>query len=402
MSRVSFVTSFTLAVLALGACKPAPPPVPKSTPVAATPTPVPTPAPTPTPSPSPSPSNSVVAVLGYHRFENPPGDSLALASKDFEAQMQRLKDTGVTVISMADFLAWRRGEKRLPPRCAVITIDDGYISGYTEAWPILKKFGYPATLFVYTNYISSGGKSITWQQLAEMRDAGVEIGSHSVSHASLNARKGRTDAEYEAWLWNELKGSKDILEQHLSTPIRTHAFPFGTANEHVKAAGLKAGYEALFTVNPVKTYSNAPNADSVGRYIIDSTKPQVFELAANFGGSAAVLPASAAAVAQANTTAAAAPAAAAMLTQPLEGEVVKDSRPLIKANLAALGKIDPKSVEMQLSGFGMVPAQYDASTGLITFQPTQRIRERTCTVTVTALAGGKKVSTRWTFFVEAE
>ena len=352
---------------------------------------------TPTPLPTRAPSASSVAVLGYHRFENPPHDSLAIATREFEAHLQRLKDTGVTVISMGDFLAWRRGEKDVPPRSAVITIDDGYVSGYSEAWPILKKFGYPFTMFVYTNYIATGGKSVSWAQLAEMRDAGVEIGSHTVSHDRLTAKKGRTDADYDGWLTNELQGSKELLESRLGVKIRTLAFPYGLSNEQVKAAAAKAGYEAQFTVNGIKTQASAPAADSIGRYIVESTQPKIFEMAANFGSTPAPNAGSRAAV---SAMATAAPAAAAMITQPMEGETVQNPLPLIKANLAVLGKIDPKTVEMQLSGFGPVPAAFDPATGLITYQTTQKIRDRACTVTVTAMAGGKKVSTRWSFYVE--
>jgi peptidoglycan/xylan/chitin deacetylase (PgdA/CDA1 family) len=354
------------------------------------------PSPTPTPLPARAPSTSSVVVLGYHRFENPPHDSLAISTTDFESQMQRLKDTGVTVISMDDFLAWRRGEKEVPARSAIITIDDGYISGYSEAWPILKKFGYPFTMFVYTNYIGTGGKSISWQQLAEMREAGVEIGSHTVSHERLTAKrgKGRTEADYDAWLWNEVNGSREMLESRLGAHVRTLAFPYGLANEQVKAVAAKAGYQAQFTVNPIKTQLAAPAPDSIGRFIVESTQPKIFEQAANFGSSAPAAATTAMAAAQ--------PAAAAMITQPMEGETVPNALPLIKANLAVLGKIDPKSVEMQLSGFGPVPATYDPASGLISFQTTQKIRDRSCTVTVTAIAGGKKVSTRWSFNVEPQ
>jgi hypothetical protein len=132
---------------------------------------------------------------------------------EFEAQMQALKDQGIAVISMDDFLAWRHEQKSLPSRCALITIDDGYNVGYTVAWPILKNFGYPFTMFIYTDYVrggpKSGGGSITWEQLAEMRDAGVSIQSHTVSHPDLRRKKaGASQANYEEWLWNELHGSK--------------------------------------------------------------------------------------------------------------------------------------------------------------------------------------------------
>ncbi len=355
------------------------------------------PTPTPTPLPARAPSTSSVAVLGYHRFENPPHDPLAISTREFETQMQRLKDSGVTVISMDDFLAWRRGEKDVPARSAIITIDDGYVSGYNEAWPILKKFGYPFTMFVYTNYIGTGGKSISWQQLEEMQKAGVEIGSHTVSHDRLTAKKGkgRTDANYDEWLWNEVNGSKEMLQSRLGAPVRTLAFPYGLANEQVKAVAAKAGYEAQFTVNPIKTQHAAPAPDSIGRYIVESNQPKIFELAANFGG-AAPAPAATSAMAAAQ------PAAAAMITQPMEGETVQTPLPLIRANLAVLGKIDPRSVEMQLSGFGPVPATFDPASGLISYQTTQKIRDRSCTVTVTAIASGKKVSTRWSFNVEPQ
>ena len=95
-------------------------------------------------------------MLCYHRFEDKPKDGLATKAADFEAQMQALKDNGIIVISMEDFLAWRRGEKEIPEKAAIISIDDGYLSGYNVAWPILKKFGYPFTMFLYTDYIKGG------------------------------------------------------------------------------------------------------------------------------------------------------------------------------------------------------------------------------------------------------
>jgi hypothetical protein len=115
-----------------------------------------TPAPFATPVAAPVNLKSEVIVLCYHRFEDKPKDTLAINPADFEAQMQALKDSGIIVISMEDFLAWRRGEKAIPEKAAIISIDDGYLSGYNVAWPILKKFGYPFTMFIYTDYIKGG------------------------------------------------------------------------------------------------------------------------------------------------------------------------------------------------------------------------------------------------------
>ena len=147
-----------------------------------------------TPSPTASASPTPVAqgtnrtakfiVLLYHRFEDRPAQ-LVTTSNDFRAQMKALKDNGISVISMQDLLAWRKGEKAIPSKSAVITIDDEWNSQYYVAWPILKEFGYPFTLFIYTQWVATGGKAMTWAQLGEMRDAGVDLEAHTVSHHDL-------------------------------------------------------------------------------------------------------------------------------------------------------------------------------------------------------------------------
>src|SRR6202790_154519 len=125
---------------------------------------------TPTPTPAPAVDRSAkVIVFCYHRFEDNPRDSLAIAPAEFHDQMKQLKDDGIAVIPMKDFLAWRRGEKSIPSKSAVITIDDGYVSGFSVAWPILKEFGYPFTMFIYTNYVNVGGKWILWSRLKKRR-----------------------------------------------------------------------------------------------------------------------------------------------------------------------------------------------------------------------------------------
>ncbi|MGC2353707.1 MAG: polysaccharide deacetylase family protein, partial [Candidatus Udaeobacter sp.] len=129
-------------------------------------------------------------VFGYHRFvDKVRRPDTEITPADFEAQMKLLKDSGVTVIGMQDFLAWKRGEKNIPPRCAVITFDDGWKSQYEVAWPILKKYGYPLTLFIYTEGVRGGhfggGEAMTWEQLADMRDNGVDIEAHSETHQDL-------------------------------------------------------------------------------------------------------------------------------------------------------------------------------------------------------------------------
>jgi peptidoglycan/xylan/chitin deacetylase (PgdA/CDA1 family) len=326
-------------------------------------------------------------VLCYHRFEDNPRDALAIAPAEFRTQMQQLKDAGIQVITMKDFLAWRRGERSIPSKSAVITIDDGYVSGYSVAWPILKEFGYPFTMFIYTNYVNVGGKSITWAMLEDMRDAGVDIESHTVSHHDLrHAPKGQ---DYTTWLHNEIYTSKDILEQKLGIKIIAFAFPYGTHNEVVRKMALEAGYQALFTVYGQHMGIDAA-ADQLGRYAVESMHPDVFKMAVNFGANDGVAPG----------VEAMQLAAASMLTQPMNEEKISNSRPVIKANLASMGEVEPDSVEMRVSGYGVVPAKYDPQTKLVSYAFTQNLVPRTYTVILSAKVKGKRVETRWNFTVD--
>ncbi len=337
------------------------------------------------PAPAGAPTTeSQVVILGYHRFENPAKDSLAITPAAFRAQMQELKDAGLTVISMEDFLAWRRGEKNIPERAVVLTIDDGYNCTYHEAWPILREFGYPFTIFVYGNYISAGGRSITWEQLEEMRDGGVDIGSHSISHDNMVRPKRAGGQDYETWLNHELKGSKDLLEGKLGIPIKTFAYPYGVNNARVQEVGLGAGYEALFTVVGKKVGRDAPAA-AIGRYVIQSDKPEIFRMATRFGAAQGVV---------------AGAAGPGMAVSPAHGAVLAEAPAEIQANLGSLGKVDPKSVTLRVSGLGQVSPVFDPATGMLSYRPGDRLHHREIRVIASARIDGKKVDAVWSFRIE--
>ena len=348
----------------------------------------PTPVTVATPIPSPAIDRSArVIVLCYHRFEDRPKDQLAIAPAEFKTQMQQLKDAGIQVVAMKDFLAWKRGEKSIAPKSAVITIDDGYVSGYNVAWPILKQFGYPFTMFIYTNYINVGGKSISWAQLEEMRDAGVDIESHTVSHKDL--RRAPKGQEYNAWLHNELFASKQLLEDKLGIKIVALAFPYGTYNENVRKASQAAGYEAAFTVYGQHMGIDAP-ADLLGRYAVESMHPNIFKSAIEFNSSEGNQPG-----VESEQL-----AVASMITEPMNEERVANTRPTIKANLASMGAVESGSVEMRISGYGVVPATYDAQTKLVSYVFTQNLMPRSYTVILSAKVNGRRVETRWNFTID--
>src|SRR2546422_1846290 len=315
---------------------------------AAKPTPAPKAAATATPAPTVSKpvvdQTAQTIIYCYHRLVDKvryPGTEITPAV--FEAQMKQLKDAGITVISMQDLLAWKRGEKNIPPRCAVISFDDGWKSQYEVAWPIMKKFGYPFTMFIYTEGVRGGslggGEAITWEQLADMRDNGVDIEAHSATHQDLReghnimlaapggkkTRTKLTGPEYEKWVQNEVVGSKELLEQRLGLKANCFAVPFGNYNEHVKEIARNSGFEAMFTVygQPI-TYTSPLN--SLGRYAIEANKPKVFVdavkmISTSSGGASAV----------------AEVGAANLSTQPADGENLRTAPPPIKTKLSRGG-----------------------------------------------------------------
>ena len=87
-------------------------------------------------------------------------------------------------------------------------------------------------------------------------------------------------------------------------------------------------------------------------------------------------------------------------TQPADGDTVRTPLPLIKANLSGVGQIDPASVQMRVSGLGVVPASFDPKTGTVSYQVTQKLRDKSCTVIVSAKSAGKRLEAHWTFGID--
>ncbi|MDQ2919803.1 MAG: polysaccharide deacetylase family protein [Verrucomicrobiota bacterium] len=370
---------------------------------AQTPTPKPVAAVVPAATPLPPPLRTAIdqsaqaIIYGYHRFvKQVRRPDTEITPEMFEGQMKELKDKNIPVIGMQDFLAWKRGEKNIPPKAAIITFDDGWKSQFEVGWPIMKKYGYPLTLFIYTEGIKGGkyggGEAMSWEQLGEMRDAGVDIEAHSATHQDLrrpydkSQKKRLNPEEYEQWLDSEIAGSKRTLEQKLGIKVNCFAVPFGFVNERVREFIKKSDYEAVFTVYGQRLTFSSPN-DSLGRYLIEGNKPKVFTEAATFGGSTSGT----------GTPPVAEVSKTGISAQPADGETITTALPLIRASLASFGEIDEKSVQMRVSGLGIVPASYDPKTQTVSYQVTQKLRDKSCTVILSAKSGEKKVETSWTF-----
>ena len=192
-----------------------------------------------------------VPILCYHRFGS--GSSkMLVAPAQFEAQLEWLARNHYKVLRLRDLSGFLAGREALPQRSVVITIDDGYESVYRHAYPALKKHGFTATLFVYTDFVGSRD-GLSWAQLQEMAASGViDIQAHSKSHRNLIERlPGESDERYRQNIEAELRVPRELLERRVpGSQVRHLAFPFGDANELVLDSAGKQGFQLAGTVIP--------------------------------------------------------------------------------------------------------------------------------------------------------
>jgi peptidoglycan/xylan/chitin deacetylase (PgdA/CDA1 family) len=197
------------------------------------------------PSPSPTsiptetwivqgPGDVTVPILLYHRIDTSPIDSRYYVTPEkFDAQMKLLHDWGYASITTTMLIQAITQGRELPPRPFLLTMDDGHLDNYTNAFPITQKYGFTGVLYIVGYYVGAE-EYMDVDQILEIHNAGWEVGSHSLSHLDL------TKLEPDA-LRNEIVGSREMLEAKLGVPILTFAYPFGFKNEsavdYVKFAG---------------------------------------------------------------------------------------------------------------------------------------------------------------------
>ncbi len=322
--------------------------------------------------------SSVVAILGYHDFRDRGGSPMLIAAPKFREQMQAIKDSNIPVIPFSDVMAWKRGEKNIPEESIVITMDDGWEGVYTYAYPILKEFGFPFTIYLYKDYVNIGGRSLDWGQIKEMMQHGCEVGSHSVSHASLKKRpaKVKTDEDFQLWILSELKDSREFLEKNLGSKVSSFAYPFGIYDAAAMETGLQVGYESLVTVNGQKVTWDSPNGE-LGRYIIHGDSDTNFKFATSFRGRGDVTSNKFLVADQKNEQ-----GEQLVELSPRPDEVITERTPLIQANLKKVGTVDAESIKLRIAGLGTVPAVYDPESMTVRYQFPYRLRHEECVVSL--------------------
>ncbi|MCP4748061.1 MAG: polysaccharide deacetylase family protein [Desulfobacteraceae bacterium] len=190
-----------------------------------------------------------IPILCYHRFGNNCESPLCVSKDLFDQQMKFLKTNGYRVITPEDLLAYLEHRQLVPKNAVMITCDDGYRSFYTIAFPILKKYGFTATMFVYTDFVGVSDKAISWDELRDLKAHGFTIGSHTVAHSDLTKKDdNESDEAYKRRLRREIFNSKHLIDIKLNQETLFFAYPFGRANIESMSMVRQAGYKMAVTV----------------------------------------------------------------------------------------------------------------------------------------------------------
>jgi peptidoglycan/xylan/chitin deacetylase (PgdA/CDA1 family) len=205
--------------------------------------------------------NSYIPILVYHRFGPVVADTMTVTTPVFASHLRYLNDNGYTVIPLRRFVAYRLGQAPPPPpRSVIITVDDAHISVATEMFPLIQRYGFPVTLFVYPSAISHASYAMTWEQLKMLRDSGLfDIQSHSYWHPNFKQEKKRlSPVAYEQLVEMQLTKAKNTLEERLARSVDLLAWPFGIYDEFLMKKASAAGYIAAFTLDRRRATSADP------------------------------------------------------------------------------------------------------------------------------------------------
>jgi peptidoglycan/xylan/chitin deacetylase (PgdA/CDA1 family) len=193
-------------------------------------------------------------VLMYHNVGIPPKDALLrglyVTPRMFRFQMWYLKVAGFNVVPLKEILAYMKGNIS-GRRIVAITFDDGYQDFYDNAYPVLKSYDYPATVFLVSDYIgrenlwdyknvNARKKLLGWKYVHELKGRGIVFGSHTKTHPFLSTLS-------QPEIDEELMGSKAHLEETLQLPVEFFCYPFGDYDDRVKDAVQEAGYLGAIT-----------------------------------------------------------------------------------------------------------------------------------------------------------
>lgn len=194
------------------------------------------------------PQKDGLRVLNYHSITALPvsGDRYQMTTPRelFDGQMRFLKESGYKVLTCGEAFSAVGKSASLPPRTICITFDDGFKDNLVNALPVLRKYGFKATIFLTIDFIGKDDSYLDWKDIDELAMTGLfSFGSHAMSHRKLSLLG---DDE----IIKEIGDSKKILEDRIKAPVDIFAYPFGcygSFDDRSITAVRDSGYKAAVT-----------------------------------------------------------------------------------------------------------------------------------------------------------
>ena len=185
----------------------------------------------------------VPPILMYHRIDDQSATSaLSVSPQSFARQMAFFHERGYRVVPLDQIVEWIVHDRPPVHGAVAITFDDGFDSVYTQAYPVLRRYGMPATVFIVTDWVGRPGY-LSWAQIRELAAHGFEIGGHTCSHPWLPALT-------EDAMRRELVESRRVLQQQVPGSAQHFSYPFGAYDAVVKHAVRAVPYASACATNP--------------------------------------------------------------------------------------------------------------------------------------------------------
>ena len=194
-------------------------------------------------------------IFMYHRFGENRYPSTNIKMEQFSFQLAYLKKHHYNVWPLSKIVTTLKAGKRLPPKTVALTMDDAYKSVYTRAFPLLKKYNFPFTVFVNTKPVDKHyGAFMTWDQMREMRAYGAEFGNHTMTHPSFVSFLPLGHGKLKEAIAKELEGAEARLQKELgSSYVKIVAYPFGEYTNEIRDIVSDLGYVACAQMGGVLT-----------------------------------------------------------------------------------------------------------------------------------------------------
>ena len=186
-------------------------------------------------------------ILQYHHVSTATPRVTSVNIEEFRQHLTYLRDNGFTVLRLEEIIATLRSGGTLADRSVAITFDDGYRNNYEAAYPLLREFGWPFTLFISADLVGSNDDLyLNWEQIREMAANGATIANHGITHLYLLARSpGEDDSAWLQRIEHELVTAEDEIKAETGQSHKLFAYPYGEYDSSIQVLVERLGFVGL-------------------------------------------------------------------------------------------------------------------------------------------------------------